>query len=50
MQTSFANADVEWEGRVVSAHHKLAATERLMEAGIGDWSSGSAMTANFTRR
>lgn len=36
MQTSFANADVEWEGRVVSAHHKLAATERLMEAGIGE--------------
>jgi DNA-binding GntR family transcriptional regulator len=32
---SFAKADVEWEGRVVSAHHKLASTERLMEAGIG---------------
>ncbi len=33
MQVSFENADVEWEGRVVSAHHKLAATERLMEFG-----------------
>src|SRR3569832_88708 len=28
--TSVANADVEWEGRIVSAHHKLATTERLM--------------------
>jgi len=36
MVTSFANADVEWEGRVVSAHHKLASTERLMESGIGE--------------
>ncbi len=36
MQTSFENADVEWEGRVVSAHHKLASTERLMEQGIGE--------------
>src|SRR5213595_3668836 len=36
MQTSFENADVEWEGRVVSAHHKLASTERLMEEGIGE--------------
>jgi GntR family carbon starvation induced transcriptional regulator len=36
MQVSFANADVEWEGRVVSAHHKLASTERLMEAGVGE--------------
>lgn len=25
---SFANADMEWEGRVVSAHHKLAAIEK----------------------
>src|SRR6478609_7140153 len=24
MEASFAQADVEWEGRVVSAHHKLA--------------------------
>jgi GntR family carbon starvation induced transcriptional regulator len=36
MAVSFANADVEWEGRVVSAHHKLASTERLMEPGIGE--------------
>ena len=36
MQVSFANADVEWEGRVVSAHHKLAATERLMGSEIGE--------------
>ena len=36
MQGSFENADVEWEGRVVSAHHKLAATERLMKSGIGE--------------
>ena len=36
MEISFANADVEWEGRVVSAHHKLASTERLMESGIGE--------------
>ncbi len=36
MQVSFAKADVEWEGRVVSAHHKLASTERLMESGIGE--------------
>lgn len=36
MQVSFENADVEWEGRIVSAHHKLAATERLMESGIGE--------------
>ena len=36
MEISFANADVEWEGRIVSAHHKLASTERLMESGIGE--------------
>jgi DNA-binding GntR family transcriptional regulator len=36
MHASFANADMEWEGRVVSAHHKLASTERLMESGIGE--------------
>jgi DNA-binding GntR family transcriptional regulator len=27
---------MEWEGRVVSAHHKLAATERLMSASIAE--------------
>src|SRR5215204_4746548 len=36
MDVSFAHADVEWEGRVVSAHHKLASTERLMETGLGE--------------
>jgi GntR family transcriptional regulator, carbon starvation induced regulator len=36
MVVSFANADVEWEGRVVSAHHKLALTERLMDSEIGE--------------
>ena len=36
MEVSFANADVEWEGRVVSAHHKLASTERLMDSQIGE--------------
>lgn len=36
MRVSFANADMEWEGRVVSAHHKLASTERLMETGLGE--------------
>ena len=33
LETSFAQADMEWEGRVVSAHHKLAATERAMSSG-----------------
>jgi GntR family transcriptional regulator, carbon starvation induced regulator len=32
MQQSFASGDMEWEGRVVSAHHKLAATERGMSS------------------
>lgn len=32
MTASFAAGDVEWEGRVVSAHHKLAATERTMSS------------------
>jgi GntR family transcriptional regulator, carbon starvation induced regulator len=36
MEACFARADVEWEGRVVSAHHKLAATERLMSGNIGE--------------
>lgn len=40
METSFGSADMEWEGRVVSAHHKLAATERSMSSGNyepGQW-------------
>jgi GntR family transcriptional regulator, carbon starvation induced regulator len=36
IKASFANADMEWEGRVVSAHHKLASTERLMDSGVGE--------------
>jgi DNA-binding GntR family transcriptional regulator len=32
MAESFRAGDVEWEGRVVSAHHKLAATERTVLA------------------
>ncbi len=36
MGASFARADMEWEGRVVSAHHKLASTERLMSSSIGE--------------
>jgi DNA-binding GntR family transcriptional regulator len=32
MAASFQAGDVEWEGRVVSAHHKLAATERTIRA------------------
>lgn len=32
---SFAAGDMEWEGRVVAAHHKLAAMERLMQSGDG---------------
>lgn len=30
---SFAAGDVEWEGRVVAAHHKLEVTERRLLAG-----------------
>jgi DNA-binding GntR family transcriptional regulator len=30
---SFAAGDMEWEGRVVAAHHKLATIERLMQSG-----------------
>ena len=33
MERSFARGDMEWEGRVVSAHHKLAAVEQQMNAG-----------------
>jgi len=30
---SFESGDMDWEGRVVSAHHKLATTERRQQAG-----------------
>ena len=33
MAQSFAAGDVEWEGRVVAAHHKLETVERRMLAG-----------------
>ncbi len=33
MQLSFAAGDMEWEGRVVSAHHKLAAVEKKVGSG-----------------
>ncbi|MBV8791787.1 MAG: GntR family transcriptional regulator [Pseudolabrys sp.] len=36
MELSFASGDMEWEGRVVSAHHKLAAVEGKMRNGKTD--------------
>ena len=33
---SFAAGDLEWEGRVVAAHHKLAVMERRIMAGDRD--------------
>ena len=33
MTQSFASGDMEWEGRIVSAHHKLDVVERRMLAG-----------------
>ena len=33
MELSFANGDLEWEGRIVAAHHKLAAAERQLLSG-----------------
>src|SRR6478735_6917450 len=33
LRSSFEAGDVEWEGRVVAAHHKLASLERLVAAG-----------------
>lgn len=33
LRLSFAHGDLEWEGRVVAAHHKLAATEDRLLAG-----------------
>lgn len=33
LRQSFAHGDLEWEGRVVAAHHKLAATEVRLLAG-----------------
>jgi DNA-binding GntR family transcriptional regulator len=36
IEQSFAAGDLDWEGRVVSAHHKLAVMERRMLAGEQD--------------
>jgi DNA-binding GntR family transcriptional regulator len=36
MTESFRAGDMEWEGRVVSAHHKLAATERTIQTAGDD--------------
>lgn len=33
LRLSFTLGDLEWEGRVVAAHHKLAATEKRLLAG-----------------
>ena len=33
LRASFESGDMEWEGRVVAAHHKLASMERRMAAG-----------------
>jgi len=33
LRESFEAGDIEWEGRVVAAHHKLATTEKRMLAG-----------------
>lgn len=33
LRQSFENGDVEWEGRVVAAHHKLAALEKKLLEG-----------------
>ncbi len=33
LRTSFEAGDVEWEGRVVAAHHKLATLEKRISAG-----------------
>src|SRR5206468_4595189 len=33
LRSSFESGDMEWEGRVVAAHHKLASMERRMAAG-----------------
>ncbi|MEO8345728.1 MAG: GntR family transcriptional regulator [Betaproteobacteria bacterium] len=33
IQESFARGNIEWEGRVVAAHHMLASTEKKMDAG-----------------
>ncbi|MDO9413571.1 MAG: GntR family transcriptional regulator [Pseudolabrys sp.] len=36
LEQSFAAGDMEWEGRVVAAHHKLSSMEKRMGDGTGD--------------
>ena len=52
LRSSFEAGDVEWEARVVAAHHKLASMEKRMAAGdqLRTKSSGGATTGNSTRR
>ena len=50
MEACFARADMEWEGRVVAAHHKLAATERLMSSNIGEPDQWKRYDSEFHRR
>ena len=50
MTASFREGDMEWEGRVVSAHHKLAATERAILTEGDDPKFANATTANFIKR
>src|SRR3954466_5569282 len=50
MEASFARADMEWEGRVVAAHHKLAATERLMSSSIGEPDQWKRYDSEFHRQ
>ena len=49
MEASFARADMEWEGRIVAAHHKLAATERLMSSKIGEPDQWKRYDSEFHR-
>jgi GntR family transcriptional regulator, carbon starvation induced regulator len=47
MTESFRAGDMEWEGRVVSAHHKLASTERLILAEGDDPESRKRYDSEF---
>ncbi len=49
IEASFSRADMEWEGRVVAAHHKLAATERLMGSNIGEPDQWKRYDSEFHR-
>lgn len=48
---SFAAGNLEWEGRIVAAHHKLAAAEKSCSPAMPRGPSiGCATTGSFTRR